>query len=194
MVQRLAVHPLILCSDIQEVKLAARHHDANQGPVFCSCSLKTQYAHEASHPLTFPEAPIPPYLLHSARRGPLRPGGFKVSWIRAPCTQELHTRIALLSLSAKKAGVFFRHFTTGETQHKGCRIQPGTHYLSVPLGSLDIQSDTTHPLLLLLAVIPRMWLHTSRTINCLASLSKNHWDYAEWGRGLMRRGTNLTGA
>lgn len=39
-VQRLAVHPLILRSDVQEVGLTARHHDANQGPVLCSCPLK----------------------------------------------------------------------------------------------------------------------------------------------------------
>ena len=39
-VQRLAIQPLILRSDVQEVDLAARHHDADQGPVFGSCSLK----------------------------------------------------------------------------------------------------------------------------------------------------------
>lgn len=32
----------------------------------------------------------------------------------APVTVGLHTRMALLSLSAKKAGVFLRHFTAGE--------------------------------------------------------------------------------
>lgn len=40
-VQRLAIQPLILRSDVQEVDLAARHHDADQGPVFGSGSLKT---------------------------------------------------------------------------------------------------------------------------------------------------------
>lgn len=40
MVQRLAIQPLILHSDVQKVDLTARHHDANQGPVLCSCSLK----------------------------------------------------------------------------------------------------------------------------------------------------------
>lgn len=39
-VQRLAVQPLILRPDVQEVNLAARHHDADQGPVLGSCSLK----------------------------------------------------------------------------------------------------------------------------------------------------------
>lgn len=76
MVQRLAIHPLILCSDIQEVELASRHHDANQSPVFCSCSLKShadKYTHGASHPPTF-RGPSPPMnLLRSAPCDPLRP-------------------------------------------------------------------------------------------------------------------------
>lgn len=35
-----------------------------------------------------------------------------------PCTWGLLTLMALLSLSAKKAGVFLRHFTGREKQHK----------------------------------------------------------------------------
>lgn len=57
-VVQLATQPLTLHSDVQEVHLTERHHDARQGPVLCSCSL-----------------------------------------------------MALLSLSAKKAGVFLRHVT-----------------------------------------------------------------------------------
>ena len=74
-----------------------------------------------------------------------------MSWISpAPlCTQELRTLMALLSLSAKKAGVFLRHFTAKETQHKVCRTQEGTHYLSVPLGNLDVRSATSDLLFLL---------------------------------------------
>jgi hypothetical protein len=41
MVQRFAIHPFIFCSDVQEINLTARHHDANQGPVLSSCSLQT---------------------------------------------------------------------------------------------------------------------------------------------------------
>lgn len=63
--------------------------------------------------------------------------------------------MALLSLSAKKAGVFLRHFTAREKHSitSACRTQEDTHYLSVLLGSLDIKSATSH-LLLLLTVRP----------------------------------------
>lgn len=40
LVERSAIHPLVLCTYVQQVNLAARYHDPDQSPVLCSCSLK----------------------------------------------------------------------------------------------------------------------------------------------------------
>lgn len=57
-VQGLAVQPLILCSDVQEVDLAARHHDADQGPVLGSCSLESGPRGVSNGPPPLSKAPV----------------------------------------------------------------------------------------------------------------------------------------
>lgn len=129
-VQRLAIQPLILHSDVQEVDLTARHHDANQGPVLCSCSLKRvhqgceqgppHHSAFARHSGTFlPIGPVSsrlrcgsPHTFYPESLVPVT-GGARHPPPR-PCMWELRTLMALLSLSAKKAGVFLRHFTIRE--------------------------------------------------------------------------------
>lgn len=44
-VEGFAIHPFVLCTYVQQVNLAARHHDPDQCPVLCSRSLKQTKQH-----------------------------------------------------------------------------------------------------------------------------------------------------